>query len=227
MSEGMMDSECFGRRGFNDDRPAMETQAKAGPPESARALERRDFAYDLPPELIAQQPPARRGDSRLLTLDGASGALGDQWFRELPDLLRPGDLLVLNDTRVIPARLFGQKASGGRVEVLVERLLDERRALVHLHASKPPKPGGALRFDVGFAATVLGRRASCSKSASTATSHGWPCWNGMDKRPCRPTSAARRPRRIASAIKPSTPAGPARWPRRPLACTSTSSCSTN
>ncbi|MDG4550963.1 MAG: tRNA preQ1(34) S-adenosylmethionine ribosyltransferase-isomerase QueA [Candidatus Contendobacter sp.] len=121
-------------------------------------MERRDFAYDLPPELIAQQPPARRGDSRLLTLDGASGALGDQWFRELPDLLRPGDLLVLNDTRVIPARLFGQKASGGRVEVLVERLLDERRALVHLHASKPPKPGGALRFDVGFAATVLGRR---------------------------------------------------------------------
>ncbi|MFO1424112.1 MAG: tRNA preQ1(34) S-adenosylmethionine ribosyltransferase-isomerase QueA [Candidatus Competibacteraceae bacterium] len=118
---------------------------------------RRDFAYDLPPDLIAQQPPARRGDSRLLTLDGASSELHDRWFRELPELLQPGDLLVFNDTRVIPARLFGHKASGGRIEALVERLLDERRALVHLHASKSPKPGGALRFDAGFAATVLDR----------------------------------------------------------------------
>lgn len=154
----MMDSEYFDRRGFNDDRSAIETQARTdAPSESARALGRRDFAYDLPPELIAQQPPARRGDSRLLTLDGASGALHDRWFCELPELLQPGDLLVFNDTRVIPARLFGRKASGGRIEVLVERLLDERRALVHLHASKSPKPGGSLLFDAGFAATVLGR----------------------------------------------------------------------
>ncbi|MCU0808609.1 MAG: tRNA preQ1(34) S-adenosylmethionine ribosyltransferase-isomerase QueA [Candidatus Contendobacter sp.] len=120
-------------------------------------MRRQDFYYDLPPELIAQQPPARRGDSRLLTLDGASGELGDRWFRNLPELLQPGDLLVFNDTRVIPARLFGRKASGGRFEILIERLLDERRALVHLHASKSPKPGGALRFDAGFTATVLGR----------------------------------------------------------------------
>ncbi len=128
--------------------------------EPAGDLWRRDFHFDLPPELIAQHPPARRGDGRLLTLDGATGQLGDRLFRDLPDLLRPGDLLVFNDTRVIPARLFGHKASGGRFEILVERLLDERRALVHLHASKSPKPGGALRFDAGFAATVLGRHGA-------------------------------------------------------------------
>ncbi len=127
------------------------------PPESPGELRRQDFRFDLPPELIAQHPPARRGDSRLLTLDGATGALGDRRFDDLPELLRPGDLLVFNDTRVIPARLHGRKASGGRIELLVERLLDERRALVHLHASKAPKPGGRLLLDAGFAATVLGR----------------------------------------------------------------------
>ena len=154
----MMDSEFCSLQGFNDDRPATETQAGSDPaPEPRGALRRRDFHYDLPPELIAQQPLARRGDSRLLTLDGASGALCDRRFHELPALLRPGDLLVFNDTRVIPARLFGRKASGGRLEMLLERLLDERRALVQLNASKSPKPGGALRFDAGFTATVLGR----------------------------------------------------------------------
>ena len=153
-----MDSEFFSQQGFNDDRPALETQVGTGSlPEATRVLQRRDFYYDLPPELIAQQPPARRGDSRLLTLDGVRGALQDRTFRELPELLRPGDLLVFNDTRVIPARLFGRKASGGRLEILVERLLDERRALVQLNASKSPKPGGALRFDAGFTAIVLGR----------------------------------------------------------------------
>ncbi|HMQ13139.1 MAG TPA: S-adenosylmethionine:tRNA ribosyltransferase-isomerase, partial [Candidatus Competibacter phosphatis] len=121
-------------------------------------MRRQDFRFDLPPELIAQHPPTRRGDSRLLALDGATGVLADRMFRELPDLLRPGDLLVFNDTRVIPARLFGRKASGGRCELLVERVLDPRRALVHLRASRPPKPGGRLLFDAGFAATVLGRR---------------------------------------------------------------------
>ncbi|MCC8999774.1 MAG: S-adenosylmethionine:tRNA ribosyltransferase-isomerase, partial [Candidatus Contendobacter sp.] len=118
---------------------------------------RQDFHYDLPLDLIAQHPPARRGDSRLLTLDGVTGALGDRQFRNLPELLRPGDLLVFNDTRVIPARLHGRKASGGRIEILVERLLDERRALVHIHASKAPKPGGLLLLDAGFTATVRTR----------------------------------------------------------------------
>jgi S-adenosylmethionine:tRNA ribosyltransferase-isomerase len=158
MSERMMDSEFSSQREFNSDRPAAETQAGADlAAEPTDTLRRRDFHYALPPELIAQHPPARRGDSRLLTLDGASGALADRLFHQLPELLRPGDLLVFNDTRVIPARLFGRKASGGRIEILVERLLDERRALVHLHASKSPKPGGSLLFEAGFTATVLGR----------------------------------------------------------------------
>ncbi len=152
----MNDSEFSNRQGFHDDRPDREAQARSEPTQ-AEAL-RRDFHFDLPPPLIAQHPPARRGDSRLLALDGATGALADRMFRELPDLLRPGDLLVFNDTRVIPARLFGHKASGGRFELLVERVLDSRRALAHLRASKPPKPGGRLLFDAGFAATVLDRR---------------------------------------------------------------------
>ncbi len=154
----MINSEFASQRGFNNDRPAAETQVGTDTAsEPASALRRRDFYYNLPAELIAQHPPARRGDSRLLTLDSASGELHDRLFNELPELLRPGDLLVFNDTRVIPARLFGRKASGGRIEILVERVLDERRALVHLHASKSPKAGGALLFDAGFTGTVLGR----------------------------------------------------------------------
>ncbi|MBL8260082.1 MAG: tRNA preQ1(34) S-adenosylmethionine ribosyltransferase-isomerase QueA [Candidatus Competibacteraceae bacterium] len=121
-------------------------------------MKRQDFGFELPPELIAQRPPERRGDSRLLVLDGASGALEDRRFTDLPSLLHPDDLLVFNDTRVIPARVRGRKSSGGRIELLVERLLDAHRALVHLRASKPPKPDDVLAMDAGFAVTVLGRR---------------------------------------------------------------------
>lgn len=161
MSKGIMDSEGFQPQRFNNAAPAPETQAAAAPwPESAAALRRHDFHYDLPAELIAQQPPPQRGDSRLLTLDGPSGMLGDRQFTELPQLLRPGDVLVFNDTRVIPARLFGRKASGGRIELLIERLLDEQRALVQLHASKAPQPGGLLLLDGGFCATVRSRRGA-------------------------------------------------------------------
>ncbi|MCW8973035.1 MAG: S-adenosylmethionine:tRNA ribosyltransferase-isomerase, partial [Gammaproteobacteria bacterium] len=85
-------------------------------------MQRRDFFYELPDELIAQRPAVERRGSRLLVLDGASGGVEDRQFTDLPDPLRPGDLLVFNDTRVIPARLFGRKESGGAVEVLVERI---------------------------------------------------------------------------------------------------------
>lgn len=121
-------------------------------------MRRSDFQFELPPELIAQHPPATRGDSRLLCLDGASGALEDRHFSALPDRLNPGDLLVFNDTRVIPARLFGMKASGGKVELLVERVLDERRVLAHLRASKPPKVGARMRVADAFEAEVIARR---------------------------------------------------------------------
>jgi S-adenosylmethionine:tRNA ribosyltransferase-isomerase len=103
-----------------------------------------DFHYDLPDELIAQHPPARRGDSRLLHLPAQRG-LVDRHFSELPELLQAGDLLVFNDTRVIPARLFGEKSTGGRVEILIERLVSDREALAQVRASKSPRPGSRLR----------------------------------------------------------------------------------
>jgi S-adenosylmethionine:tRNA ribosyltransferase-isomerase len=103
-----------------------------------------DFAYELPKDLIAQFPAERRGDSRLLCLDGADGALRDRQFSDLPELLHPNDLLVFNDTRVMRARLFGRKASGGRVEILVERLTAPRLALAHVRASKSPGAGSWL-----------------------------------------------------------------------------------
>ncbi len=106
-----------------------------------------DFDYDLPQSLIAQEPPDRRGASRLLCLDGASGELRDRLFSDIRDLLRQGDLLVLNDTRVIPARLTGHKESGGRCEVLVERIIDTGRATAQVRASKPPRSGTRLIFN--------------------------------------------------------------------------------
>lgn len=117
-----------------------------------------DFQFDLPAELIAQTPVTERPASRLLHLQAEREKWFDRQFRDLPDLLRPGDLLVLNDTRVIPARLRGQRESGGRVEVLVERLLDADRALAHVRASNAPPPGSRLRF-AGCEAVVEGRQA--------------------------------------------------------------------
>ena len=108
-----------------------------------------DFHFDLPEELIAQRPLPARGASRLLSLDGPGGVLNDLRFADLPDLLRPGDLLVFNDTRVMRARLYGRKDTGGRLEILVERLLGPDEALVHVRASKPPKPGSRILLDGG------------------------------------------------------------------------------
>jgi S-adenosylmethionine:tRNA ribosyltransferase-isomerase len=108
-------------------------------------VRRTDFHYELPEELIAQQPLAERSASRLLTLDGASGGIADRQFRDLPGLLAPGDLLVFNDTRVIPARLFAIKDTGGKVEFLLERPLDGNHALVHARASKALRPAMALQ----------------------------------------------------------------------------------
>ena len=119
-------------------------------------MQRSDFSFELPLELIAQAPLAERAASRLLCLDDR-GQISDRSFRALADLLRPGDLLVLNDTRVIPARLHGKKDSGGRIEVLVERVLDERRILAQVRASKSPRDGACLHLDGAIEARVLGR----------------------------------------------------------------------
>ncbi len=107
-------------------------------------MKRSDFHFDLPERLIARYPLANRTDSRLLSLTGGSGALRHLQFTDLLDELSAGDLLVFNNTRVIPARLWGRKPSGGRVEILIERLLDEKRCLAHVRASKTPKPGSEL-----------------------------------------------------------------------------------
>jgi S-adenosylmethionine:tRNA ribosyltransferase-isomerase len=121
------------------------------------AMKAADFDYFLPAELIAQHPARERGASRLLCLDGRTGAMNDRMFRDLPDFIEPGDIMVFNDTRVIKARLFGHKESGGQVEVLVERVLDAHRALAHVRASKSPKPGMLLRLAGGVVAEVDGR----------------------------------------------------------------------
>ena len=116
-----------------------------------------DFDYELPPELVAQQPAAERSASRLLHVDGASGELHDRAFRDLPALVAAGDVLVMNDTRVIKARLAGRKQSGGQVEVLIERVLDASRVLAQVRASKTPRTGSRLLLAHGASAEVLGR----------------------------------------------------------------------
>ena len=115
-----------------------------------------DYSYELPDELIAHEPARPRSASRLLVLEG-SGAFADSAMAELPRLLAPGDLLVFNDTRVIPARIHGRKETGGRIELLLERVLGEQVALCHLRASKTPRTGGRLQLEGGATATVTGR----------------------------------------------------------------------
>jgi len=120
-------------------------------------LKKSDFHYELPPELIAQAPLPERSASRLLVVPPGDAPFADRGIRDLPELLQPGDLLVFNDTRVIPARLFGQKASGGRVEILVERLLPGNEARVQIGASKSPKAASRIALDAGGEVEVLGR----------------------------------------------------------------------
>ncbi len=116
-----------------------------------------DFAFQLPDSQIARHPLAERRASRLLVLDGQSGKLEHRRFAELLDYLRPGDLMVFNNTRVIPARLFGQKDTGGKVEILVERVLDGARVLAHIRSSKSPKPGAIINVDGGGRALMVAR----------------------------------------------------------------------
>jgi S-adenosylmethionine:tRNA ribosyltransferase-isomerase len=120
-------------------------------------MRRTDFHFDLPPELIAQRPTDERSASRMLALDGTDGSQRDLEFRDFPSLLSAADLLVFNDTRVIPARVLGVKQSGGRVEILLERALTANTALVHLKASKGLKMGAAVNLPGGHSAIMLGR----------------------------------------------------------------------
>ena len=122
-----------------------------------------DFDFELPPELIAQAPAAERTQSRLLCVDGNSGALADRQFREVAGLVQPGDVMVFNDTRVIKARLAGRKQSGGRIEVLIERVLAGDHAFAQVRASHPPREGATLIFADAAKATVVERRGEFFK----------------------------------------------------------------
>ena len=122
-----------------------------------------DFSFELPDQLIARYPQAERSASRLLTVDGSSGERRHRQFKDIVSLIEPGDLLVFNDTRVIPARLLGQKISGGKVEVLIERVLDEHHVLAHVRANRAPKAGARLRLEEAFEAEVLGREGALFK----------------------------------------------------------------
>jgi S-adenosylmethionine:tRNA ribosyltransferase-isomerase len=124
-----------------------------------------DFDYVLPDELIARYPLAQRGGSRLLRVDGVAGTYSDRRFDDLPEFFRPGDLLVFNDTRVIKARLFGHKSSGGRIEVLIERVLGEHEALAFIRASHAPKPGVHLKLAEAIEVSVLDRQGDLHRLA--------------------------------------------------------------
>ncbi|AMX03046.1 tRNA preQ1(34) S-adenosylmethionine ribosyltransferase-isomerase QueA [Microbulbifer thermotolerans] len=123
-------------------------------------MRRQDFHFELPDELIARAPAAERRGSRLLCLDGPSGAVQHRHFADLADLVDTGDLLVFNDTRVIPARLFGRKATGGRLEILIERVQGERDALAHIRFSKSPKPGSEILLQDGTELRMVSRRGA-------------------------------------------------------------------
>ena len=200
-----------------------------------------ELNYDLPPERIAQRPLAERDASRMLLLDRATGAWEDRHFREFPDLLRGDELIVLNNARVLPARLFGRRAgihaesarnpSPARHEFLqapIEVLLVRQLATRHLGNARP---SGAERFQ--WASGSFSARASSKPSSKAAANLACACCASLPRTRfsrsaraasatfrCRPTSSARTSRSIASAIRPSTPGREARWPRLPRDCTS-------
>ncbi|MDF1655674.1 MAG: tRNA preQ1(34) S-adenosylmethionine ribosyltransferase-isomerase QueA [Coxiellaceae bacterium] len=117
-----------------------------------------DFDYDLPSELIAQYPLADRTASRLLQVSVADEKISHGQFADIEQLLQPGDVLVMNNTRVIPARLYGQKSTGGKIECLVERVISERRVLAHIRSSKSPKPESILVFADDMQARMVERQ---------------------------------------------------------------------
>ncbi len=124
---------------------------------------RSDFNFDLPLNLIADYPSEQRTGCRMLCLNGSDGQLADQHFYDLKSFLQPGDLLVFNDTKVIPARLYGKKDTGGAIEFLIERIISETSALTHIKASKAPKTGNLLHIDGGYDVNVIGREGDLFK----------------------------------------------------------------
>ena len=129
-----------------------------------------DFSFHLPEQLIARYPKADRSASRLMSVDGNTGSIAHQNFIDIVDKLNVGDLLIFNNTRVIPARMFGQKASGGKLEVLVERMLDEHRVLAHIRSSKSPKPGTEIILENSVTAIMVARHGALFELDFSASS---------------------------------------------------------
>jgi len=136
-------------------------------------MQRGDFHYDLPPELIAQSPPPERGGGRLLVLDGRTGICEDRAFSDIETLTNSGDLLVFNDTRVLPARLGGHKSSGGRVEILLERICAPQEAWVQIRSSRAPRPGSILVLDGGENVRVIAREGALFRVAFDSDAQTW------------------------------------------------------
>lgn len=120
-------------------------------------MNRQDFYFDLPKELIAQYPLASRSDSRLLSYNRQQGTYGHHSFKSLPELLQPGDLLVVNNSKVIPARFYGTKKSGGKVEFLLERIQNDKSFLAHIKSGKPPKAGSFIDLDKNWTVKVVAK----------------------------------------------------------------------
>ena len=175
-----------------------------------------DFSFELPESLIAHYPVPERSSCRLLSLDGPTGALTHGTFTDLLDKLNPGDLLVFNNTRVIPARLFGRKASGGKIEVLVERMLDDKRILAHIRASKAPKPGAELLLgdDESIKATMTARHDALFEVEFNDERRVLDFLNAFGHMPLPP----------ASCIRPPTARSLAQWRRQRRACTLMNRC---
>ena len=136
-------------------------------------MDRGEFHVDRPEALIAQAPPAQRSGGRLLVLDGQSGNCRDAVFADFESLVQPDDLLVFNDTRVLPARATGRKDSGGRIEVLLERICSQHEALVQIRASRSPAPGSMLQLDGGETVTVAAREGALFKIAFAGDAQAW------------------------------------------------------
>ena len=181
-----------------------------------------DFDYDLPQELIAQFPTPRRRDSRLLVVDPGSGGVAHRTFPDICESLVPGDLVVANDTRVIRGRLFATKPTGGRVEILIERVLAPDRVLAWAALGQDAEARrAAVRRPRARLRGAVPARGSCSSWRSPASTTSRGSSSATARCRFRPTSAARRSRRTPSAIRPCTRAVRVRWRRRPPACTST------
>ncbi len=183
-----------------------------------------DFHFDLPDELIARYPMAERTASRLLQLDGQTGALRHGQFVDVLDQLNPGDLLVFNNTRVIPARMFGQKASGGKLEVLVERILDEHSVLAHVRASKAPKPGTRMIMDGGVEAEMRARHDALFEIHFLDPRPVLEILEAIGHMPLPPISTVPTRMLTRSATRPFTIKSRAPSRRRPPVCTLMSRC---